>query len=98
MTDEVRFDRPTGTIRNVHKKPRRSIRDDQFVRWLTFGVGLFAAAWEAGVTVLHLHPSKLTFTGFLAVLIFYTGEFLDWKRPRLPKRKPHGDWRDRNVD
>jgi hypothetical protein len=97
MADEVSFDRPTGTIRNVHKKPHRSIRDDPFARWLTFGVGLFAAAWEAGVTLLHLHPSKLTFTGFLAVLIFYTGEFLNWKRPRISnpwhRRAP---WRDRN--
>ena len=92
--EEIAFGRETSTPRNIHKKPPRSMREMTSIRWLTFGVGLFAAAWEAGVMVLHLHPSKLTFTGFLAVLIFYTGEFLDWKRPRLPVRKPRqAPWR-----
>ena len=98
LMDEIDFSRPVTTPRNIHKKPHRSMREIPSIRWLTFGTLLFAAAWEAGVTLLHLHPSKLTFTGFLAILIFYTAEFLDWKRPRLPKRKPKqfkGPWRDR---
>jgi hypothetical protein len=95
MADEIDF-RRTSTPRNMHKRPARSMRQITSMRWLTFGVLIFAAAWEAGVTVLHLHPSKLTFTGFLAVLIFYAGEFLDWKRPRLPRRSHEPKWRDRN--
>jgi hypothetical protein len=87
--------RGTSTPRNVHKKPHQSMREIASIRWLTFGVLLFALAWEAGITLLHLHPSKLTFTGFLAVLIFYTGEFLNWKRPRLPRRKRGYEWKDR---
>jgi hypothetical protein len=89
--------RPIGKPKPDHRVPRPSMRESRIARLLTFGTLIFAVAWEAGVTLFHLHPSKLTFTGFLAVLIFYTGEFLDWKRPRLPKREPkqHHQWRDR---
>jgi hypothetical protein len=93
LMDEIDFSRPTSTPRNVHKKPHKPMREMTSMRWLTFGVLIFAAAWEAGVTLLHLHPSRLTFTGLLAVLIFYTGEFLGWKRPRLPNRNRSPKWR-----
>ena len=95
--EEIEYLRSTSTPRNIHKKPRPPyIRESKFIRFLTYGVLLFAVAWEAGVVLFHLHPSELTFTGFLAVLIFYTGEFLDWKRPRIPKlRQRRAPWRDR---
>jgi hypothetical protein len=96
MRDEIELNRPVSTPRQVHKKQPPPFRSNQFAKWLTFGVLVFAAAWEVGITLLHLHPSKLTFTGFLAVLIFYTGEFLDWRPPRPHKRKPRpAPWRSR---
>jgi hypothetical protein len=100
--DIITFDRPYIKPSGPEDSPskRQSLRENKRFRALTFGVLVFAILWIIGVTVLNLHPSKLTFTGFLACLIFYSGEFINWERPRLPQRtkrelKVHHQWRDR---
>jgi hypothetical protein len=79
---------------------RKPLRDNDRFRALTFVVLVLAILWIIGVTIFNMHPSKLTFTGFLAALIYYAGEFINWERPRFPQRpkrerRARHQWRDR---
>ena len=94
----VSYGEPSGPEDGPAKRKR--LRENNRFRALTFGVLVFAVLWIIGIAVLNLHPSKLTFTGFLAALIYYSGEYINWERPRFEKRpkrerKPRHQWRER---
>src|SRR5580765_4361875 len=93
----VSYGEPSGPEDGPVK--RKPLRENNRFRVLTFVVLILAILWIVGVGV-GLHPSRLTFVGFLACLIFYSGEYIAWERPRIPKRpkrepKQHHQWRDR---
>ena len=88
-------------LRNNNKEPRTPLHESNTFRAMTFGVLVFAILWAAATILApDIKPSKLTFLGFLACLIFYSGEYISWKRPKLPKpkheRKRGYEWRTRD--
>lgn len=80
------------------KPPRRLLwREGTVFRAITFGVLVFSIVWIIATAITpDIRPSRLTRTIFLILLIFYSGEYINWKRPKLPKRKPRQlPWRKR---
>lgn len=99
-TEEFRdFDNVEDTGPKHRSRP--PLRNSKSFQLLTFGVLAFSILWLiASSLVPSIHASRLTFTGFLACLIFYSGEYIAWERPRIPKRKPREpkgrhQWRER---
>jgi len=93
----VSYGEPSGPEDGPDK--RKPLRENTRFRALTFGVMVFAIFWIIGIGI-GLHPSRITFVGFLACLIFYSGEYIAWERPHFEKRakrerKPRHQWRDR---
>jgi hypothetical protein len=82
------------------KPPRPPLRENKMFRIMTFGVLVLSILWIIGIDAFKLQPSKLTITGLLLCLMFYSGEYIGWQRPKLssrPRRRKgrHSPWIDR---
>lgn len=79
--------------------PRTPLRENNAFRVATCWVMGFAALWIiATILTNSIKPSKLTFIAFLTGLIFYAGEYIEWKvfnRKKRQLRNKQVPWKER---